>query len=435
MKTVTKFLVTLAFAGLIMSSATAQNTYIITANGTNYDVNGGAIIADCSLWNAIDAIKTAANSANCTIQFGATGATDPLELHIEGAANTLIRFNNSHLKWGTITLTGKAVANFENYGIMIDLGSDVSINCKAELTINGKEGAEGVTAIYNSGGTVTITDGTILATGKYGKAVDNRSGTVNISGGTISVTGEDGRTVDNYTTGTLTISGGTISVSGDLGTAVDNYIGAVNISGGTILATGNNGKAIRNSTGTVTLTGGILFAYGTADSDVTNIDNLQTGNAVIVAWNKAAGTTTYITGTTTDIYKNPESTTAIWTKETGNNGISVKNNDNKGFIPIKGITITDVGIVETHSHASLQVYPNPTTGQLIINDEPLNLIQGTMNNVGIYDVHGIAHPLLFSPSFGGGRGRSELGRLDVSNLPAGVYFLRIGDKTIKFVKE
>ena len=94
-----------------------------------------------------------------------------------------------------------------------------------------------------------------------------------------------------------------------------------------------------------------------------------------------------------------------------------------------------VGIVEPHNRASLRVYPNPTTGELIINSEPLNLIQRTMNNVEIYDVHGVTYPLLFLPSFGGGRGRSDLGRLDVSHLPAGIYFLRIGDMTEKFIKE
>ena len=90
---------------------------------------------------------------------------------------------------------------------------------------------------------------------------------------------------------------------------------------------------------------------------------------------------------------------------------------------------TAIGELQSTSY-ELRVFPNPTTGQLTIYNEQL-----TIENIEIYDVHGVAHPLLFLPSFGGGRGRSDLGRLDVSHLANGVYFLRVGDRTAKFVKQ
>jgi len=67
--------------------------------------------------------------------------------------------------------------------------------------------------------------------------------------------------------------------------------------------------------------------------------------------------------------------------------------------------------VETWRAASLQVYPNPTTGQLTINNGQL-----TINNVEIFDMMGkkqlsiINCPLSIE--------------IDISNLPAGVYFVK-----------
>ena len=109
-----------------------------------------------------------------------------------------------------------------------------------------------------------------------------------------------------------------------------------------------------------------------------------------------------------------------------------------------------VGIVETHCNASLRVYPNPTTGQLTIDCRD---VINHVSTVEIYDVVGqrVLAPLTplrgeQSP-FEGGRGMSsspanpplEWGlrgaTIDISHLSAGMYFLKIGNKTARFVKE
>jgi hypothetical protein len=93
------------------------------------------------------------------------------------------------------------------------------------------------------------------------------------------------------------------------------------------------------------------------------------------------------------------------------------------FMPYN-IVINGVNeIVEPHCNASLQVYPNPTTGILRIEmcDRRYDIF-----DIEIFDVYGrnvfnlksqISNP-----------------KIDISHLPAGVYFLKIADEMVKVVK-
>jgi len=84
------------------------------------------------------------------------------------------------------------------------------------------------------------------------------------------------------------------------------------------------------------------------------------------------------------------------------------------------------------------VYPNPTTGQLTISlPNPSEGGAYTAENVEIYDVMGrvalSAETLrslmtLTSPE-------TNETTIDVSGLASGMYFLKIGNKVVKFVKE
>jgi hypothetical protein len=95
-----------------------------------------------------------------------------------------------------------------------------------------------------------------------------------------------------------------------------------------------------------------------------------------------------------------------------------------------------VDIVETDNYPSVQVYPNPTRGELTIS-LPNPSEGGAYNawevkNIEIFDVFGrcvdIAHPTL----------RGGLRGLYISHLPSGIYFVRIqtdkGVVTRKVVK-
>jgi len=106
---------------------------------------------------------------------------------------------------------------------------------------------------------------------------------------------------------------------------------------------------------------------------------------------------------------------------TGKTSFSIKSNmatDNPG-----------VGIEEKWDAASLQIYPNPTTGELRIENGELRI-----ENVEVFDVYGRKLK---------GEGKKEKGEkeflIDISDLATGVYFLRImteqGETVRKVVKE
>jgi hypothetical protein len=102
-----------------------------------------------------------------------------------------------------------------------------------------------------------------------------------------------------------------------------------------------------------------------------------------------------------------------------------------------------VGVAETHCNESLQVYPNPTTGELrIMNNEQL-----TMINVEVYDVYGKrieiprsarndAEETKFpSNSLEGWQPQADGVVLNLSNLPAGIYFFKIETENGYIVKK
>ena len=86
-----------------------------------------------------------------------------------------------------------------------------------------------------------------------------------------------------------------------------------------------------------------------------------------------------------------------------------------------------VGIVETDNYPSLRVYPNPTKGVLYIgfptSDNPIS-------DIKIYDVMGHMVRTRFIASLQDGTTT-----IDLSNLPSGIYFIRIAGKTVKIVKD
>jgi hypothetical protein len=75
--------------------------------------------------------------------------------------------------------------------------------------------------------------------------------------------------------------------------------------------------------------------------------------------------------------------------------------------------------------SKFKIYPNPATGELRIENRELRI-----ESVEIFDVYGRKHSILqsFQPS--------NFLILNVSHLPAGIYFIRIADEMAgKFVKE
>ena len=81
------------------------------------------------------------------------------------------------------------------------------------------------------------------------------------------------------------------------------------------------------------------------------------------------------------------------------------------------------GIAVTESITTLRVYPNPTNRQLIIKNGQL-----TIENTE-YQIFSVVGQVLLQGQLG------QEGQIDVSNLANGMYFLKIGNKTVRFLKD
>jgi len=195
--------------------------YSVSSNGLSFIITNGNQFE--TIRETIDFIKTSANGADCSIQFG--DGTEELDINGES-----ITFGS--IGWGKITLLGKITSAVTEFSSTISLNGG-ALESKADI-----RATSGYSAISNQG-TLTITGGMVSASAW---AISNL-GTLTITGGTIS----GSSAISN--SGTVTIIGGTISTSGN---AISNY-GTVTITGGTI----SGSSAISNS-GTVTIIGGTI---------------------------------------------------------------------------------------------------------------------------------------------------------------------------------
>jgi hypothetical protein len=93
-----------------------------------------------------------------------------------------------------------------------------------------------------------------------------------------------------------------------------------------------------------------------------------------------------------------------------------------------------VGIVGANNYSPLRVYPNPTHGQLRITNYDVS-----MGEIGIYDIVGQSvGAYCIRPVLEGGVCDTPLQGdvvIDISHLANGLYFLKIGNKTVKIVKQ
>jgi hypothetical protein len=275
-------------------------TYIITGSGTSFTATkGGATVgtANRSIVNVINAIRTDANSANCTIQFG--DGTNELDVGNDG-----VSLNNIGGNWGIITLTGKITAQRSD---IIIVSYDVSINSTADI---GRISSGPGTAIKNQGtGTVTINGGRLSMTGYEAAAISNTgSGTIVINNGTVSAMGESNYAIKNGQGGSVTINGGTISSTGSAENmaAYNNAIlnaGTLNITGGTVTAATAGTSiyatsyAVYNASGgTVNITNGTVTATGTTNYAIYNESGTVTITTppTIIDKSKTSGTITWL---------------------------------------------------------------------------------------------------------------------------------------------
>jgi len=98
--------------------------------------------------------------------------------------------------------------------------------------------------------------------------------------------------------------------------------------------------------------------------------------------------------------------------------------DTSIFYVVKG----GVGVNElTIDNEQLTIYPNPTSGQLHITMRHAPLWENEA--IEIYDVLGRKQEIIVNYQL------STINSIDASHLPSGMYFLKIGNRIARFVKE
>ena len=327
------------------ATLTAADNY--SANLIGLSGKGAFEVATGGTVSATTGIAIYATGANAAIEVSggtvSSSGIDFVAIYADGANSTV-----------TVNGTGKVSATGNNGVAIYCKGTSVSVADSAEVSATMGR------AIYANGAStaVTVSGGTVSATGDYGKAI-NAEGTnfsVTVNGGTVSATGIHSYAINTEgTSATVTVEGGTVSSTGDYGKAInaEGESSSVTVKGGMISATGIHGYAIysNSANAVVMVSGGTVFGYGatvctffnsTAVPVFTALGLSVMDNGVVLAWNQAAGTANYIGGTETDLTKMPSNATVSWAKIGDVSGISYADitDTNTGFIPVSGVTVT-----------------------------------------------------------------------------------------------
>lgn len=303
---------TITVSGTGKVEATGDGSSAILAYG-NVEVSGGEVSCpDTSI-----AIIAAGENSTVTVSGGIVSGGNPI--YADGDQSNVI-----------ISDAGKLQG--ESSGIYT-LGN-------AEVR-GGEVSSDTGSAIYLGGSntTATISGGTVsTATGNAVLAYDKNS-TVIVSGtGKVQATGDEGKGI--YTPGNVEISGGEVSSTTGL------VIYAVGVSS------------------TITVNGGLVFSYGNVNTGLEHMIYAPAnptgfkgtaGTGVVIAWNQAAGNTSYAQYATTDISQLPEAAIVQWGKSSSSDGIAYTNGANTGFIPLE-VTVAGKTAIETVGNAPFHAY-------------------------------------------------------------------------------
>ena len=173
----------------------------------------------------------------------------------------------------------------------------------------------------------------------------------------------------------------------------------------------------------------VEVTFKTIIHTITTSANPPAGGVATGGGTYDCGESRFVTATANSGYK-----FINWTK----NGTEVSTNHQYNFIVTEDMELVanfkenGVSIVETQGIASpIQVYPNPTDGELtiIMNDE-----LGIMNVE--YTIHNIIGQILMQGTLPPCRDVARnVSIINVATLPSGMYFLKVAGQMVKFVRE
>ena len=223
-----------------------------------------------------------------------------------------LNIDTSSRNKAAVSVTGEGDTNIKLDGDNhLTGGNGIYSNSSGNLTISGDEndsltaqGGDSRNGIYSVSGDVTISGGTVTATGGNSTGSDGSGGygifstnTTTISGGTVTATGGD--STGSYSSGgsgiyssdvaisggsTVTANGGSGTISGGNGICSSNS--SVAISGGTVTAKGGSGEDGGygiTSNGGVTVSGGTVNAKGGNGGSLVGGYGIRSGGGLTVS--------------------------------------------------------------------------------------------------------------------------------------------------------
>jgi len=321
---------------LIITGGTITNTAYSTNARVIYNGSTGEVVISGGT------VSLTAGFSGMAIRNNTTGAVTISGGTVQSTAGTLISNGDT----GTITITGGTLSSASALAIANQFGGVV--------TISEVDPVNNPTLITTGNGDYTI----MLAAGGAGSATR-----LFITGGTVENTSSNDGTRAIYNN-----SSGAVEISGGLVRAKTGY--AVHF---------NNASADLIVNGTAT-----LFAWGEDMDDVINHSGSYTidDDAVVIAWNEAAGNTTYTIGTDDDLFSDPVDC-VIWDLVEELSGISYSNGLNEGFIEVADVTVTDPCSIPISDFPWLEGFedngtnlPTCWTVEHVINTQPWTVITG-----------------------------------------------------------
>jgi PKD repeat protein len=176
----------------------------------------------------------------------------------------------------------------------------------------------------------------------------------------------------------------------------------------------------------------LLFPIADFTANVTEIKEGETVSFIDRSQNNPESYLWYFEGGTPQESTEPNPVIVYSTQGVYSVRLTVKNENGENtkleenYITVKPETGIDEWKME---NGKWRIYPNPTTGKLRITNDELRI-----ENVEIYDITGRkTTPLRMPLQSEIGNRKSEI-EMDISHFPAGIYFLKIGNETVKVVK-
>jgi hypothetical protein len=338
---------TAAMMGIAVMLGFASFAHVVTA--ATVDISGqtdGAVIS-ALINDALDGMTsgsvTVVSSATVytSPDNGTTGTSNTISITIpagvtvfweadmtgsaanSGITNPLILTDGD----GTLEIRGRAVIQNNSYGIAIRAqGAGATVNIAGNAKIYSKGIAVRMQSAVTSASTqstLNIRDNAEII-GQRG--VTNGNAVAIYSWGNVYISGN--AQVINEGTGYTIVAAGTKE-------GVSNI---VSITGGAVKTKQNAVISLEGSNKTLYMGGGALYnANGSATLSTPNIFSNGAGNGMVIE--RTGTNATYFLSSSEQLKITPDGAIAFWTTKDDISGISYKNGENEGFIPVEGVSV------------------------------------------------------------------------------------------------